>query len=116
MRKYVFFDTNSCTEQPGVYPIHPWEIRGRKLSEGDFVTAYMECEEWDGKIVRQGDQWGIELLSEARELSAERYAGQLEGCRQGILMEKLRTLRVLEGLGLPGDLLEEAKRRLELDR
>lgn len=114
MKQYVFFDTNSPTDQPGVYPIHRWEIRDQKLSEGDLVTACMEGEEWDAEIVCLEDRWGIRLLSDPRALSAERYEGQQEGFRHGRLIEKLRTLQVLESLDLPDDRLEEAKRRLEL--
>lgn len=116
MKKFVFFDTNSCTEYPGVYPIDEMTVKARKLAEGDLVTAYMlgEHEYWDAKIVRHSEQWRIVLLSKAREISAERYAGQQEGYWDGKAMEKLRTLRVLENMGLPADLMEELKRRLEL--
>ena len=73
----------------------------------------MEQEQWDARVVRCGGQWGVALLSETRELSSERYEGQQEGYAHGRLIEQLRVLRVLEGLDLPADFLEEAKRRLE---
>lgn len=116
MKKAVFFDTNSryCDIDAEIYRIHELEIRHRKLTEGDHVTAYMDNEEWDARIVRHGDQWGLVLLSEAREISKERYEGHAEGFRGGAVLEKLRTLRVLENLDLPEDILKEAKRRLEL--
>lgn len=116
MKKHVFFDTNSRHDEAGdeIYRILELEITARNLVEGDLVTAYMENEEWDAKIVRHGDRWGIVLLSEARQIPAERYEGQQEGFREGMLLQKYRTLRVLESLELPEDLLEEAKCRLEL--
>ena len=116
MKKFVFFDTNSrCGDADAeIYRVHELEVKREKLTEGDLVLAYMENEEWDARIVRCGNQWGLVLLSEAREISNERYEGHMEGFQYGTLVEKLRTLRVLEGLGLPGNVLEEAKRRLEL--
>ena len=116
MNKHVFFDTNSryFDADNEIYKIHESAVRAGKLAEGDLVTAYMEGEQWDARIVRHGEQWGIVLLSEFREMSSERYEGQQEGYAHGRLIERLRTLRVLEGLNLPGELLEEAKRRLEL--
>ena len=74
----------------------------------------MDYEEWDVQVVRCGGHWGIVLMSEAREMSAERYEGQKEGYQHGRMIEKLRTLRVLESLALPEDLLAEATCRLEL--
>ena len=108
MRKFVFFDTNSPIDDSSeVYRICPGD-----LAEGDLVTAYMENEEWDAQVVRRGEQWGIELLSEAREISGERYEGQQEGYAHGMLVQKQRALRVLEGLDLPDELKEEAMRRM----
>lgn len=113
MKKFVFIDTNFCNED-GSCQLHELQAKQQKLTEGDPVTAYMEGEQWDARIVRHGEQWGVTLLSETRTLSAERYEGQQEGYHNGRLIEQLRTLRVLEGLNLPEELLEEAKRRLEL--
>ena len=114
MIKHVFFDTNSHYFEADneIYEIHQSAVMAGKLAEGDLVTAYMEGEQWDARIVRHGKQWGIVLLSEARTLSLERFEGQKEGYWEGIRIEKLRALRVLKDLGLPEDLLEEAKRRL----
>lgn len=113
MKKFVFIDTNFCNED-GSCRIHELQARRQKLTEGDLVTAYMEQEQWDARVVRCGGQWGVVLLSETRALSAERYEGQQEGYHNGRLIEQLRVLRVLEGLDLPEDLMVEAKRRLEL--
>ena len=113
MKKHVFIDTN-CRNEDGSCRIHELEAKRSKLSEGDLVTACMEDEEWDARIVRCGGHWGAVLLSETRALSAERYEGQVEGYRHGVMIEKLRTLRVLENMDLPGALREELKRRLEL--
>lgn len=116
MRKFVFFDTNSrhCDVDAEIYHIHELEIQRSKLTEGDLVTAYMDNEEWDAQIVRYGDQWGLVLLSEAREITNERYEGHTEGFARGMLLQKLRALRVLDDLDLPDDLKEEAKRRMML--
>ncbi len=111
MKKFVFIDTN-CRNEDGSYQLHELQATGQKLTVGDRVTAYMEQEQWDARVVRCGGQWGVVLLSETRELSAERYEGQQEGYHNGRLIEHLRVLRVLEGLDLPEDLMEEAKRRL----
>ena len=113
MKKFVFIDTNFCNED-GSCQIHELQAKQQKLTEGDPVTAYMEGEQWDARVLRCGSQWGVVLLSETRTLSAERYEGQQEGYHNGRLIEQLRTLRVLEGMNLPEELLEEAKRRLEL--
>ena len=113
MKKFVFIDTNFCNED-GSCQLHELQAKQQKLTEGDLVTAYMEQEQWDARVLRCGGQWGVVLLSETRTLSAVRYEGQQEGYAHGRLIERLRTLRVLEGLNLPGELLEEAKRRLEL--
>ena len=58
MKKHVFFDTNSRHDEADdeIYQILELEITARNLAEGDLVTAYMEGEEWDAKIVRHGDQ------------------------------------------------------------
>ena len=108
MRKFVFFDTNSPIDDSS----EVYRISHGNLAEGDLVTAYMENEEWDAQVVRRGDQWGIKLLSEAREMSGERYDGQQEGFSHGMLVQKQRTLRVLEGLDLPDWVKEEAMRRM----
>ena len=117
MRKFVFFATNSRHHDADaeIYRIHELEIERGKLTEGDRVTAYMDNEEWDAQIVRHGDLWGLVLLSEAREISNERYEGHAEGFSHGMLVQKLRALRVLNDLGLPDDLREEAKRRMMLN-
>ena len=114
MRKYVFFDTNTATESPGVYPIDEPQILRRALAEGDLVTAYMlgEREFWEARVVRCGCQWGIVLLSECREMSKEQYNCQQEGFDQGMLCQKHRAMRVLESLDLPAELLAEATRRM----
>ena len=116
MNKHIFFDTNSRYFEADheIYIIHESAVRTGKLAEGDLVTAYMDNEQWDARIVRHDEQWGVVLLSEARALSQERFEGQKEGYLEGVRIEKLRTLRVLNDLGLPEALLEEAKRRLEL--
>lgn len=113
MKKFVFIDTNFCNED-GSCRIHELQARQQKLAEGELVTAYLEQEQWDARVVRCGGRWGVALLSETRALSAERYEGQQEGYHNGRLIEQLRVLRVLEGLDLPADFLEEAKRRLGL--
>ena len=113
MKKFVFIDTNFCNED-GSCQIHELQAKQQKLTEGDLVTAYMEQEQWDARVLRCGGQWGVVLLSQTRTISAERYEGQQEGYAHGRLIERLRTLRVLEGLNLPEELLVEAKRRLKL--
>ena len=113
MKKFVFFDTNCCNDD-GSCHIHELEIQRSQLTEDDRVTAYMDNEEWDARIVRCGDQWGLVLLSEAREISPERYEGHAEGFSRGMLLQKLRALRVLEDLDLPDDWKEEATRRMML--
>ena len=114
MKNFVFFDTNDCTDESGVYPISPMQVERRSLAEGDLVTAYMlgEREYWDAKLLRLGDQWGIVLLSDAKEMSYDRWEGQHEGFTEGMLCQKQRALRVLESLDLPEELLTEAKRRM----
>ena len=113
MRKFVFIDTNFCNED-GSCRLHELQAKQQKLTEGDRVTAYMEQEQWDARVVRCGGQWGVVLLSETRALSAERYEGQQEGYHNGRLIEQLRVLRVLESLDLPEDQMAAAKRRLGL--
>lgn len=115
MKKFVFFDTNDCTDAPGVYPISELTVRDKKLTEGDLVTAYMlgEYEYWDAKVLRLDGQWGIELVSDAREMPRARYEGQHEGFTEGMLCQKRRALRVLESLDLPDALMAEARRRME---
>lgn len=115
MKKVIFFDTNVCAEVPGVYPISELAVRDKKLAEGELVTAYMlgEYEYWDAKVLHLDGQWGIELLSDAREMTRARYEGQHEGFTEGMLCQKQRALRVLENLDLPDTLLAEARRKME---
>ena len=103
MKNFVFFDTNDCTDHPDIYPISQEQIESRCLAEGDPVTAYMpgEREYWDAKI-----------LSDAKEMSRDRWEGQHEGFCEGMRCQKDRALRVLESLGLPEKQLAEAKRRM----
>ena len=114
MKNFVFFDTNDCTDHPDIYPISQEQIESRCLAEGDPVTAYMpgEREYWDAKVLRIGGRWGIVLLSEAKEMSPDRWEGQHEGFCEGMRCQKDRALRVLESLGLPEKQLAEAKRRM----
>ena len=116
MKNFVFFDTNDSTDHPGIYPVSQTQVESRNLSEGDLVTAYMpgEREYWDAKVLRIGDRWGIVLLSEAKEMSRDRWEGQQEGFCEGMRCQKLRALRILEDLDLPGELLAEARRRMML--
>ena len=88
MKKFVFIDTNFCNED-GSCQLHELQAKQQKLTEVDLVTAYMEQEQWDARMVRHGEQWGIVLLSETRTLSAERYEGQQEGYHNGRLIEQL---------------------------
>ena len=114
MKNFVFFDTNDRTDESGVYPISQAQVERRSLAEGDLVTAYMlgEREYWDAKLLRLGDRWGIVLLSDAKEMSYDRWEGQHEGFTEGMLCQKQRALRVLESLDLPDELLTEARRRM----
>ena len=114
MKNFVFFDTNDRRDESGFYPISQMQVERRNLAEGDLVTAYMlgEREYWDAKLLRLGDQWGIVLLSDAKEMSNDRWEGQHEGFTEGMFCQKERALRVLESLDLPDELLTEAKRRM----
>ena len=68
------------------------------LTIGEIVTAIQDNEEWDAKVVSSDGEWGIELLSGAREVSAERRQGHIEGfwegvyCQQGFLSNVLARL------------------------
>ena len=111
--KSVFIDTNLRYEDLS-YFLHEMIVRRLNLSVGDIVTAYQDNEAWKGEIVRTNGIWGIMLLSDAEQISDDRYEGQQEGYLHGRMMQNLFMIRVLQNLNVSAELIDTVKRRLDM--
>ena len=106
--KVVFIDTNDINEN-GTLHITETFIKNMKLNENEEVIAYQDLDSWNAKIVFDGKEWGVALISEAKEISKERYEGQREGFWEGYYLQSARMIQVLEKLNYSTDEIERVK-------
>lgn len=111
--KTIFIDTNMINED-GSYFIPDIIIRKRGYLVGDIVTAYQDTDAWKAKIVNTNGTWGVELLSEAEQISDDRYEGHQEGFAEGVLVQNLNIIRVLQDQDVPANIIEAVKRKLDM--
>jgi hypothetical protein len=98
-QKTVFFDTNIRNEN-GSYSLHRIVVKANNINPGEVVTAIQEGEEWDAVVVLDDNVWGLEIISEAREISDERRRGHTEGSCHGGYAKQIRLVNVLARLKL----------------
>ena len=99
MRKVVFFDANMINPDNS-YFLDEIIIKGKNLKSGDIVTAYQEGEEWDGIIIESNNAWGVELISEAKEVSLEKAIGYKEGFWEGYYCNIINLTKVLNQVNI----------------
>ncbi len=107
----VFIDTNICNED-GTYRIDYTVAKGKKLQIGERVIAYQDDEEWDAQIVYNGNNWGVEILSEARMISNDKRIGHVEGFWEGYFCQLRILSKVLEQVGVKKEIIQEVFNRL----
>ena len=112
-KKVVFIDSNSLNSDGSCY-IEKEFILFLGLKKNDEVIAFQDDDEWDGKIVYVDSHWGVQILSEARSISRERYKGQQEGFWHGYYHHKIILLQVLERCGASEDLIDHVKKKMHI--
>jgi hypothetical protein len=98
-QRTIFFDTNVHNSN-GSYSVHQIVAGAMDLTIGEIVTAIQDNEEWDAKVVSSGGEWGLELLSGAREVSTEKRRGHIEGFQKGVYCQQGFLSNVLARLDL----------------
>jgi len=112
-KKVVFIDTNSLNSDGSCY-IDEEFIKFLGLKENDEVIAFQDKDEWDGKIVYNDLHWGVQIVSETRNISLERYKGHQEGFWHGYYHQKITLLHVLERCGATEDLIDQVKGNMHI--
>ena len=112
-KKSVFIDTNFVTED-GIPRIHEMITVALSLKNDEKVLAYQDEECWEAKVVKGNNYWGVQLLTEAKTVNKERLEGQKEGFQEGIFVQMLRMIKVLQSLGYSEEEIERIKRCLEI--
>jgi hypothetical protein len=98
-QRTVFFDSDVFNGD-GNYSVHPIVAESMRLEIGEPVIAIQGEGEWDAKVVNDNGEWGLELLSDARRVNAERRQGHIEGFWEGIYSQLGWLLIALERLDL----------------
>lgn len=106
--KSVFIDTNILNEN-GSVQIHEVIARALDLENGETVIAYQEDEFWEANVVKEKNSWGVQLVTEAGTVSSERLEGQKEGFREGLFVQMLRVIKVLQSQGYSDEEIEKIK-------
>ena len=109
--KFIFIDTN-MRNKDGSYYIDDNDIFRKQLVVGDIVVAYQEKDMWKAEIVLSENGYGVILKTETNEISDERFEGHKEGFDNGLSVQKLRTIKLLQRLHVDPLLIEEVKRNL----
>lgn len=109
--KTIFVDTNSINEN-GSLCINELIIKNLGLEVGEKVIAYQDEDSWEAQIVFLENQWGVELISDTREVSRERQEGHQEGFWEGYYVQSINLLRVLKDLNFSANDIEKIKKRL----
>ena len=111
--KSILIDTNFVNDN-GTLKINEFMIANLGLQNGEHVLAYQEEDFWEAEIVYEDNGWGVKLLSDAKNLSKERRIGQVEGFRQGCLVQSMRLLQAMQSLDYSAEEIEKMKQKLGL--
>lgn len=111
--KKIFIDTNMRTQNNTIL-ISKYIADNMELQVGERVIAYQDADSWEAEIVCENGEWGVVLLSEAKEISKERREGQEDGCWQGYYVQSMRMLTALKELNFPEKDVEAIKGKLGL--
>lgn len=111
--KAVFIDTNFIKDN-GSIRIHDLIVNNMALQNGEKVIAYQEEDCWEAEIVQEDGYWIVTLLSEAKKVSKERQEGHVEGYREGMYVQGIRVLRVLQMMNYSSEEIDKIKEHLDL--
>lgn len=111
--KKVFIDTNLRTKNNTIL-IGNFIADNMELQAGERVIAYQDADSWEAEIVYENGEWGVVLLSDAKEISKERQEGHEEGFWQGYYVQSMQLLTALKELNLPEKDVEAIKGKLGL--
>jgi len=111
--KKVFIDTNMRTKNNTIL-VGNFIADNMELQAGERVIAYQDADSWEAEIVYENGEWGVVLLSDAKEISKERQEGHEEGFWQGYYVQSMQLLTVLKELNLPEKDVEAIKEKLGL--
>ncbi len=109
--KKVFIDTNLRTKNNTIL-IGNFIADNMELQAGERVIAYQDADSWEAEIVYENGEWGVVLLSDAKEISKERQEGHEEGFWQGYYVQSMQLLTALKELNLPEKDVEAIKEKL----
>lgn len=111
--KKVFIDTNLRTKNNTIL-IGNFIADNMELQAGERVIAYQDVDSWEAEIVYENGEWGVVLLSDAKEISKERQEGHEEGFWNGYYVQSMQMLTALKELNLPEKDVEAIKEKLGL--
>ena len=111
--KKVFIDTNMRT-QNNTIQISKFIADNMELQAGERVIAYQDADSWEAEIVYENGEWGVVLLSDAKEISKERQEGHEEGFWKGYYVRSMQLLTALKELNLSEKDVEAIKEKLGL--
>lgn len=109
--KKIFIDTN-LRAQNNTIQISKFIADNMELQAGERVIAYQDADSWEAEIVYENGEWGVVLLSDAKEISKERQEGHEEGFWQGYYVQSMQLLTALKELNLPEKDVEAIKEKL----
>lgn len=109
--KKIFIDTNLRT-QNNTIQISKFIADNMELQAGERVIAYQDADAWEAELVYENGEWGVVLLSDAKEISKERQEGHEEGFWNGYYMQSMRLLTALRELNFPEKDVEAIKEKL----
>lgn len=109
--KKVFIDTNLRTKNNTIQ-ISKFIADNMELQVGERVIAYQDADSWEAELVYENGEWGVVLLSDAKEISKERQEGHEEGFWNGYYVQSMQLLTALKELNLPEKDVEAIKEKL----
>ena len=109
--KKIFIDTNLRT-QNNTIQISKFIADNMELQAGERVIAYQDADAWEAELVYENGEWGVVLLSDAKEISKERQEGHEEGFWNGYYVQSMQLLTALKELNLPEKDVEAIKEKL----
>ena len=109
--KKVFIDTNMRTKNNTIL-VGNFIADNMGLQAGERVIAYQDADSWEAEIVYENGEWGVVLLSDAKEISKERQEGHEEGFWNGYYVQSMQLLTALKELNLPEKDVEAIKEKL----
>lgn len=109
--KKVFIDTNLRTKNNTIQ-ISKFIADNMELQVGERVIAYQDADSWEAELVYENGEWGVVLLSDAKEISKERQEGHEEGFWNGYYVQSMQLLTALKELNLPEKDVDAIKEKL----